>query len=38
MVYLISVVGGLFLAGFGISRVSKARSAKPSVQKLFGAN
>lgn len=37
MVYLISLVGGLFLAGFGISRVSKARSTRPSVQKLFAA-
>ena len=36
MVYLISVVGGLFLTGFGISRVAAKRSAKPSVQKLFG--
>ncbi len=33
----ISVLGGLFLVGYGIAQVKAKRSRKPNVQKLFGA-
>lgn len=33
---LLSVVGGLFLVGFGISRVKAKRSEKPDIPTLFG--
>ena len=34
---LLSVVGGLFVVGYGISRVRTKRGAKSNVQTLFGA-
>ena len=33
----ISVLGGLFLMGYGIACMRAKRSHKPNVQKLFGA-
>jgi hypothetical protein len=35
-VVLLSVVGGLFLLGFGVSRVKAKRSEKSEVPTLFG--
>jgi hypothetical protein len=32
----LSVVGGLLLVAYGISRVKAKRGAKPDVQTLFG--
>ena len=31
----LSVLGGLVLVGYGISRISTKRAAKPDVQTLF---
>ncbi len=36
MLVAISVLGGLFLVGFGISHVKTQRAAEPDVQTLFG--
>jgi len=36
MFVLLSVLVGLFLLGFGISRLKAQRAAKPDVQMLFG--
>jgi hypothetical protein len=33
---LLSVVGGLLVVGYGISRVQTKRNAKSDVQTLFG--
>ena len=35
MAFPISVLGGLFLLGFGISRVRAKQSRKPNLQTLF---
>lgn len=36
MLVPLSVLGGLFLVGYGISRLKTQRAAKPSVQTLLG--
>jgi hypothetical protein len=36
MSILLSVVGGLFLVGYGVSRLKEVRERKPDVQTLFG--
>ncbi len=35
MIYPLSVLGGLFLVGFGISRLKTRQARKPKVQTLF---
>ena len=36
MLYPLSVLGGLILAGYGIARLKTKRASKPKFQGLFG--